>query len=58
MVELLAKNSKLLVIEAKNDMFVKANQVYLTPANKYISIRHGKLYLIPFIFINWFKLFL
>ena len=45
MVELLAKHSKLLVVEAANEMVVKANQVYLTPTNKYMTITNGKLYL-------------
>jgi two-component system CheB/CheR fusion protein len=45
MVELLAKHSKLVVNEAKNDMQVISNQVYLIPNDKFMTIRGGKLYL-------------
>jgi len=45
MVELLAKHSKLQVREAKNEMAVRCNEVYLIPHNKYMTIQNGKLYL-------------
>jgi len=45
MVELLAKHSKLQVREAKNEMAVKCNEVYLIPHNKYMTIQNGKLFL-------------
>jgi len=45
MVELLSKHSKLAVMEAKNGMTVKTNEVYLIPNNKFMTIRSGRLYL-------------
>jgi two-component system CheB/CheR fusion protein len=45
MAELLARHSKLVVIEAKDEMTVKANQVYLIPNTKFMTINNGKLYL-------------
>lgn len=45
MVELLSKHSKLAVMEAKNGMVVKTNEVYLIPNNKFMTIRGGRLYL-------------
>lgn len=45
LVELLAKHTKLLVIEAENKMLVKKNIVYLIPNNKYLTIKSGYLFL-------------
>ncbi|MES2426060.1 MAG: chemotaxis protein CheB [Bacteroidota bacterium] len=45
MVELLAKHSKLDVIQAGDGMQVECNKVYLIPHNKYMIIKGGKLYL-------------
>ncbi|HUZ59324.1 MAG TPA: chemotaxis protein CheB [Hanamia sp.] len=45
MAELLARHSKLVIMEAKDAMTVKANQVYLIPNDKFMTIRGGKLYL-------------
>jgi two-component system, chemotaxis family, CheB/CheR fusion protein len=45
MVELLAKHSKLKVEQAENGMTVQCNQVYLIPSDKFMTIRHNKLYL-------------
>jgi len=45
MVELLAKHSKLVVVEAKNGMQVKCNQVYLIPSDKFMTISDDTLYL-------------
>ena len=45
MVELLAKHSKLVVKEAKNEMIVKSNEVYLIPNDKFMTITDGALYL-------------
>lgn len=45
MVELLAKHSKLDVIEATDGMTVECNLVYLIPNDKYMVIREGKLFL-------------
>ncbi len=45
MVELLAKHSKLIVVQAENAMKVKCNQVYLIPSDKFMTIRKGSLYL-------------
>jgi len=45
MVELLAKHSKLKVEQAENGMIVQCNQVYLIPSDKFMTIRHNKLYL-------------
>ncbi len=45
MVELLAKHSKLVVKEAKDEMPVLSNQVYLIPNDKYMTIHDCKLYL-------------
>ena len=45
MVELLARHSKLVVLEAENEMTVQKNQVYLIPNDKFMTIHKGKLYL-------------
>lgn len=45
MVELLARHSKLVVKEAENGMLVQANEVYLIPNDKYMTISGNKLYL-------------
>ena len=45
MVELLSKHSELNVLEAKNRMIVKSNEVYLIPNDKVMSIKDGKLQL-------------
>jgi len=45
MVELLARHSKLVVEEAKNDTVVKCNQVFLIPNDKFMTIHGGRLYL-------------
>jgi two-component system CheB/CheR fusion protein len=45
MVELLAKHSKLDVVEAGEGMKVGRNLVYLIPHNKYMIIKGGRLYL-------------
>jgi|SRR5665213_3580202 len=46
MAELLARHSKLVIMEAKDAMTVKANQVYLIPNDKFMTINDGKLYLL------------
>lgn len=45
MLELLAKHSKLDVVEATDGMKVETNLVYLIPHNKYMIIKGGKLFL-------------
>jgi len=45
MVELLAKHSKLKIIEAKDGMDVRRNEVYLIPNDKFMTISDGKLQL-------------
>ncbi|SDM90613.1 two-component system, chemotaxis family, CheB/CheR fusion protein [Daejeonella rubra] len=45
MVELLARHSKLIVLEAENEMKVICNKVYLIPHNKFMTISNGNLYL-------------
>ena len=45
MAELLARHSKLIIKEAENEMAVKANQVYLIPNDKFMTINKGRLYL-------------
>lgn len=45
MVELLARHSKLVVMEALDGMTVMNNEVYLIPSNKYMTIHKGNLYL-------------
>jgi len=45
MVELLGKHSKLVVMEAEDNMPVECNQVYLIPSNKYMTINNGTLHL-------------
>ncbi|MEO9210167.1 MAG: CheR family methyltransferase, partial [Ginsengibacter sp.] len=45
MAELLARHSKLVVMEAEDAMPVKVNQVYLIPNDKFMTIDNGKLYL-------------
>lgn len=47
MAELLARHSKLKVQEAENGMEVRANQVYLVPNDKFMTINAGKLWLKP-----------
>src|SRR5579884_189268 len=43
MVELLARHTTMPVVEAENDMPVKANHVYIIPPNKFMTIRDGFL---------------
>lgn len=43
MVELLARHTIMPVVEAKNDMPVEANHVYIIPPNKYMTIHGGVL---------------
>jgi two-component system CheB/CheR fusion protein len=43
MVELLARHTTMPVVEAKNDMPVEANHVYIIPPNKYMTIGGGVL---------------
>jgi two-component system CheB/CheR fusion protein len=43
MAELLARHTKMPVVEAENDMAVKANHVYIIPPNKYMTILGGVL---------------
>jgi two-component system CheB/CheR fusion protein len=45
MAELLARHSKLVVMQAEEAMTVNANQVYLIPNDKFMTINNGKLYL-------------
>jgi signal transduction histidine kinase len=45
MVELLARHSKIKVMEAEENMLVESNQVYTIPNKKYITIREGRLHL-------------
>ncbi|AMR30106.1 chemotaxis protein CheR [Mucilaginibacter sp. PAMC 26640] len=45
MVELLAKHSKLEVLEAEDGSEIKSNQVYLTPNDKFMTISGGRLHL-------------
>ena len=45
MAELLARHSKLTIMQAENDIKVKANQVYLIPNDKFMTINNGNLYL-------------
>lgn len=45
MVQLLAKHSKLVVLQAEDGMAVQGNQVYLIPNDKFMTISNGKLYL-------------
>ncbi len=45
MASLLAKHSKLEICEAKNDMFVEKNKIYLIPSKNYMTIREGRLIL-------------
>ena len=45
MVDLLKKHSKLIVLQAENEMFVQSNQVYLIPNDKFMTIKDNKLYL-------------
>ncbi|MDH5681351.1 MAG: chemotaxis protein CheB, partial [Spirochaetota bacterium] len=46
MVDLLARHTEMLVQQAKNNMKVKANNVYIIPPNKYMSIHEGVLRLL------------
>src|SRR5262249_33228572 len=43
MVELMARHTKMQVVEAGNDMPVQANRVYVIPPNKYMTIVDGTL---------------
>ncbi|HEY7311451.1 MAG TPA: chemotaxis protein CheB [Gemmataceae bacterium] len=43
MVELLARHTTMPVVEAKNDMPVESNHVYIIPPNKYMTIHGGIL---------------
>lgn len=45
MIELLAKHSKLKVIQAENDMQVHCNEVYLIPNTKFMTIKANKFQL-------------
>ncbi|HEV2831564.1 MAG TPA: chemotaxis protein CheB, partial [Hanamia sp.] len=45
MAELLARHSKLEILEAENRMTVKTNHVYLIPNDKFMTINNGDLYL-------------
>ncbi|MFB9842915.1 chemotaxis protein CheB [Mucilaginibacter ginsenosidivorans] len=45
MAELLARHSKLEVLEAEDGLMVKTNLVYLIPNDKYMTIRDNRLYL-------------
>lgn len=45
MVDLLKRHSKLIVMQAEDDMLVLSNQVYLIPNDKFMTIRNSKLYL-------------
>jgi two-component system CheB/CheR fusion protein len=45
MVEFLTRHSKLFVEEAANGMNIQINHVYLTPNDKLMTIRNGRLYL-------------
>ena len=45
MVELLSKHSMLTIVEAKNGILIKRNEVYLIPNDKFMTVRESKLYL-------------
>ncbi len=45
MAELLSRHSKLKVTEAKDNMLVECNQVYLVPSDKYMTISEERLHL-------------
>lgn len=45
MAELLSRHSKLKVTEAKDNMQVECNQVYLVPSDKYMTISNERLHL-------------
>jgi two-component system CheB/CheR fusion protein len=45
MIELLNKHSKLEVIEAKNEMLINCNKVYLIPSDKFMTVKKDTLYL-------------
>lgn len=47
MVELLARHSKLVVKEAEDGMVIKANEVYLIPNDKFMTVRDKKFHLTP-----------
>jgi two-component system CheB/CheR fusion protein len=47
MVELLAKHSKLEVVEAANGAAVEVNKVFLIPHDKFMTIKENRLYLTP-----------
>jgi two-component system CheB/CheR fusion protein len=60
MVELVGKHSKLNVVEAKNGMAIRSNEVYLIPNDKYMTISNATLQLVekgkkgPHLTINTF----
>ncbi len=45
MVELIGRHSSMPVVEARNDMPVEANHIYIIPPNKYLTIEGGSLQL-------------
>lgn len=45
MVDLLSRQTKMKVVQIEDQMGVKANQVYMIPPNRDLSIRNGELYL-------------
>lgn len=47
MTELLQRNTKMKVYQAKDHLIVKPNCVYIIPPNKTLTILNGKLYLFP-----------
>lgn len=47
MVELLARHSKLLVLEAEEGLEIQSNIVYLIPNDQYMTVKEGRLRLIP-----------
>ncbi len=47
MTELLQRNTKMKVYQAKDHLTVKPNCVYIIPPNKTLTILNGKLYLFP-----------
>lgn len=47
MVELLARHSKLLVLEAEEGLEIRSNIVYLIPNDQYMTVKEGRLRLSP-----------
>src|SRR5688572_21950586 len=45
MSQILARHSKLQVIEVTDNIKIESNKVYLIPSSKFMSIKHGKLFL-------------